>query len=252
MRRAAGIVAGVAFAALFGLMSASPAAASDERIARFAGPAFNVDERASTFTVTVARPGGLDAGPATVDFATVDGTATTSADYISTSGTLIFGVGDTVKTFTVRVIDDRLSEPAETVYLSLSNPRGALTAVGDDAVLTILDDDLARAAAARNEAAKPSAAASTVGSASAIPQASVTRRTITQRTGRVTASSQSRPAPHAAATTFELKRPTSAFDATSSPPPAVDGVLVTLAALLLGRVAAGVWFQHRRRDATST
>ena len=67
----------------------------------------------------------------TVDYATADGTATTrDGDYVATRGTLVFEPGETVKTVEVEVRADRHDEGTETVWLALSNPKGAGIARG--------------------------------------------------------------------------------------------------------------------------
>ena len=92
-------------------------------------------------TVTVARTNG-DAGTVSVDYATSGGTATPFTDYTPVAGTLIFGDGETVKTFNVSIADDNVPEPSENVNLVLSNPiGGAVLGVPAIAALNILDDD---------------------------------------------------------------------------------------------------------------
>lgn len=74
-------------------------------------------------TLTVARTGDL-AIASTVDYTTVDGTATAGADYAPTSGTLNFAAGESSKTITVPIIADNVYEGDETFSLLLSNPTG--------------------------------------------------------------------------------------------------------------------------------
>jgi Tol biopolymer transport system component len=89
------------------------------------------------FTVSLSAP---SPAAVTVDYATSDETATAGVDYLSTSGTLTFAAGDTVKTIEVPVLGDLLEESNEIVRLSLTNASGA--AIGNDnALSTILDDD---------------------------------------------------------------------------------------------------------------
>ncbi len=91
--------------------------------------------------VTVSRANGT-AGTVSVDYATSGGTATSGADYTPASGTLIFGDGETAKTFNVSISDDNIPEPAETVNLVLSNPiGGAGLGAPAIAVLNIIDND---------------------------------------------------------------------------------------------------------------
>src|SRR5438067_764949 len=59
--------------------------------------------------------------PVTVSFATVNGSATAGSDYQATSGTLTIPAGQTTGTITVLVNGDRLPEPMETFFVTLSN-----------------------------------------------------------------------------------------------------------------------------------
>ena len=76
----------------------------------------------------------------TVDYTTVDGTATAGSDYTATSGTLTFAAGETRKTVLVPVLDDDIDEGSETLTLRLSNPQGAIVAKGEG-IGTITNDD---------------------------------------------------------------------------------------------------------------
>jgi uncharacterized repeat protein (TIGR01451 family) len=101
----------------------------------------NVAESGGSALITVTRLGSTSA-PATVDYATSDGTANSPADYLSSSGTLHFGAGETFKTFSVPIVDDVYVEGNETIALSLSNPTGgAFLGSPSIATLTIVDND---------------------------------------------------------------------------------------------------------------
>ena len=79
----------------------------------------------TTATITVVRTGPAT-GTATVSYSTSDGLGDGGAiggtHYTPTSGTLTFGSLVTSKTFTVRVLPDRVVAGAKTVLLVLSNP----------------------------------------------------------------------------------------------------------------------------------
>ena len=77
----------------------------------------------------------------TVDYATVNGTATAGEDYTAASGTLTFAAGETAKTVEVAVLDDAHDEGNETLVLRLSNPSGARIADAE-ATGTIENTDL--------------------------------------------------------------------------------------------------------------
>ena len=78
-------------------------------------------ENAGAATITV-RLNAASSLHVYVDYATGDGTATAGADYTPTGGTLDFAPGETSKTFSVPIVDDLLSEPNETVKLTLLEP----------------------------------------------------------------------------------------------------------------------------------
>ncbi len=71
------------------------------------------------FTVTLT---GATEAPATVAFATANGTAIAGTDYTSTSGTLTFAVGTTSEIITVPVIGSNAYNPSSTFSVNLSSP----------------------------------------------------------------------------------------------------------------------------------
>ncbi|HEV7763890.1 MAG TPA: Calx-beta domain-containing protein [Thermoanaerobaculia bacterium] len=89
-----------------------------------APPALAIDDGAQNatsfvFTVTLT---GATALPATVDYATSDGTAIAPGDYTTTTGTLTFATGTTTQTITVPLAIDVVFEPSETFSVNLSSP----------------------------------------------------------------------------------------------------------------------------------
>src|SRR5947199_608691 len=110
-------------------------------VVQFDSATYSVDENGGSATITVTRSGVLS-GVLTVRYATSNGTATAPADYTAKSGTLTFNAGETIKTFTIPIVNDTLHESDETVNLTLSNPTGGATlGTPDTAVLTIIDND---------------------------------------------------------------------------------------------------------------
>jgi probable HAF family extracellular repeat protein len=97
----------------------------------------NSGTRNAVFTVNLSAASAV---PVTVQYATVDGTATAGSDYVATSGVLTFAPGETSKTIAVPVIGDRLAEPNETFFVNLSGAANATLANGQG-VGTILDDE---------------------------------------------------------------------------------------------------------------
>jgi hypothetical protein len=94
----------------------------------------------TTFTFTITLSIG-PASPASVAFATADGTATTAnGDYLATSGTLTFAAGQTTATIAVTVNGDTVYEPNETFSVNLTSPTG-LTFGTSSGTGTIVNDD---------------------------------------------------------------------------------------------------------------
>ena len=71
-----------------------------------------------TFTISLGR---ITLTALTVDYRTVDGTATAGTDYTSVSGTLRFAIGEQSKTVTVQVMENGREEEDETFTLQLSD-----------------------------------------------------------------------------------------------------------------------------------
>ena len=70
--------------------------------------------------LNVTRSGNTS-GPATVNYASLDGTASDRSDYLTAVGTLRFAAGEATKTISVFIVDDRFGESAETFNVTLSN-----------------------------------------------------------------------------------------------------------------------------------
>jgi hypothetical protein len=87
--------------------------------------------------VSLSAPSGF---PVSVDYSTSDGTATLGSDYTPSAGTLNFNPGATTASINVPILGDTLSEPNETVVVTLSNPVNASMGVSQ-AIGTIQNDD---------------------------------------------------------------------------------------------------------------
>ncbi len=110
-------------------------------VVQLSADVFSAAENAGSAVITVSRTGGTAEG-ATVGYATSDGTAT-PLDYTFAAGVLTFAAGETIKSFTVPLIDDPLAEGVETVRLTLSNAGGGATlGTRSSGVLRIIDDEL--------------------------------------------------------------------------------------------------------------
>ena len=119
-----------------------PPAAAGATTVQFSAGNYSVAEN-STALLTVTRTGDLS-GTSTVDFITVNGSASNRSDYAFSSGTLRFGPGETSKTISVLITDDVFIENDETLTVALSNPSGAVLGSLNDATLTITDNDTAQ------------------------------------------------------------------------------------------------------------
>lgn len=122
----------------------TPEAADPTRTPVFITPAAAIGDVAvqegggqAVLTVTLAPAGNREAR---VSWATGTGTALAGADYTPSSGVLTFAPGETSKTLTVPVLDDRLDELDETFPVRLADPVQAKLADAEGLV-TIRDDD---------------------------------------------------------------------------------------------------------------
>lgn len=89
------------------------------------------------FTVTLSHASYQSVS---VGYATADGTATQTGDYLAAGGTLVFAPGETSKVVAVSVTGDRTIEPTETFSLTLQNAVNGTIAT-TSAIATILNDD---------------------------------------------------------------------------------------------------------------
>jgi hypothetical protein len=96
------------------------------------------DAGATAATFTVTRSGGN--APFTVDYAMADDSATAGIDYVASSGTLSFAVGQTTQTISATINGDTAIEPTETFFVNLSGNTNITDGVG---VGTIANDDTA-------------------------------------------------------------------------------------------------------------
>jgi hypothetical protein len=90
-----------------------------------------------TFTVSLSKPSSL---PISVEYATADGSATDSWDYVARHDKLTFAPGDLAQTVTIDVRGDHLDELDEWFAVNLSNPVNAQISDAKG-IGTILDDD---------------------------------------------------------------------------------------------------------------
>jgi uncharacterized repeat protein (TIGR01451 family)/uncharacterized delta-60 repeat protein len=111
----------------------------------FSAPKYSVNENGISGVIPVFR-GGFLGSTVTVNYSATAGSATAGINFIPVSGTLTFTNGETVKTFSVPVIDNSIVDGDHTVLLSLDTPAGdgtgqAVLVSPSSAVLNILEVD---------------------------------------------------------------------------------------------------------------
>jgi hypothetical protein len=114
-----------------------PVTAPAANTVQFTSSTANVTETLDATTkidLNVTRSGDTS-GPARVSYVSSDGTANDRSDYLTAAGTLRFAAGETTKTISVFIVDDRFGESAETFNVTLSNPVGLV--LGSPASVTV-------------------------------------------------------------------------------------------------------------------
>ncbi len=109
----------------------------------------NEDSGPMVFTVTKT---GATSFPITVDYASSNGTAAAGSDYTATSGTLTIPAGSTTGTISVPITADAVTEPGETLTMTLTNPTGATLSTAAATGTIINDDGVPSVAIASNAA----------------------------------------------------------------------------------------------------
>ncbi len=89
----------------------------------------------------ISRQNGDLTQPLTVDFTTVNGTATSPTDYTAQIGTVTFAANETDKTVTVETFNDFTVEPNEQFSVELSNASGGVIITGTTASVTLTDNN---------------------------------------------------------------------------------------------------------------
>jgi len=100
--------------------------------------ASGVEGGSLVFTVT---KGGSTGSTLSVNYATANGTATSTSDYVAASGTLSFAPSETSKTITVSTRNNSTLEATENFYVNLSGATGGAIISDSQGVGTIEDDD---------------------------------------------------------------------------------------------------------------
>ena len=102
---------------------------------------FTVGEEAGQVLIPFVRTGGSD-GQVSLDYTTVNSTATAGEDYVVRSGTVVFQPGETQKNVPITIINDDNAEGDETFTVSADAVGGGAD-LGQPrtAIVTIVDDD---------------------------------------------------------------------------------------------------------------
>lgn len=109
---------------------------------QFGSATFSVAENAGTATITVSRTGGSN-GTVTVNYATVNGTATSPAFFTAATGTLTFAEGILNQNIPITIIDNTLGQADRIFTMTLSTVTGgALLGTIVSTTVTIVNDDL--------------------------------------------------------------------------------------------------------------
>lgn len=107
----------------------------------FANQPYRVEETAQAATITLSRQGG-SAGPLTVFYRAVDGTAIAGEDFDAVSGSVSWADGEQGdRTFSVPVLDDTAVEGEETVLIRAGTDSDFVEF--EETSLTIVDDESA-------------------------------------------------------------------------------------------------------------
>jgi hypothetical protein len=123
-----------------------PAAAFEGFVApaatlQFSSDSYMVLENQHSVEISVTRL-GLTAGAVSVNYQTVDSTATERADYATATGAINFAPGEAIKKFHVLITDDAYIEGNESFKIVLSAPTGgAALGTPDTASVSIISDD---------------------------------------------------------------------------------------------------------------
>jgi uncharacterized repeat protein (TIGR01451 family) len=110
-------------------------------VLQFATSALTVNETDGSLTFTIDRVSGTN-GPVSVNFSTANGTAQAGVDFVATSGSLNFGEGEFVKTFTIPILDAHRVGGTSSFIVTLSGPSGGV-GLGSpvSTSVTIIDND---------------------------------------------------------------------------------------------------------------
>ncbi|NEW60423.1 hypothetical protein GSY74_03935, partial [Sulfurovum sp. bin170] len=99
----------------------------------------NENSGTMTFTITISEAPIL---PITVDYSTLNGTATAGDDYVVKSDWLLFGAGISERNFEIELLDDTIYEGNENFYIQISTTETGYSTL-NNGTGTIVDNELA-------------------------------------------------------------------------------------------------------------
>jgi hypothetical protein len=138
--------------AVLGTASTTIQIQDDEPTIAMTSATATVLENAGSIGVTVkvnTRSGfpTTTTGAAKVNYATANGTAVKGSDYTTTTGVMTFPAGSadgSTQTITVPIVDDAVTEPAQTFKVNITTPVGGRLGTPATTTVTIQDDAAAR------------------------------------------------------------------------------------------------------------
>ena len=98
----------------------------------------NEDAGTASFKIKLSGPSATDV---TVQYATVNGTATAGSDYTAVNGTATIPAGQTEFTVTVAITNDNLYEGVENFFLQLSNPSSNVGSITQSQATGTINDN---------------------------------------------------------------------------------------------------------------
>ncbi|MFH1493683.1 MAG: Calx-beta domain-containing protein [Pseudomonadota bacterium] len=109
---------------------------------QFTASNYTVKENIASITISVTRTDGAT-GAISVQYATLNGSATAGSDYTLKTGTLTWANNDAAtKTIVVPILNDSLTEGTETFTVTLASPTGgAVIGAISPASVSIIDDE---------------------------------------------------------------------------------------------------------------
>ena len=124
-----------------GIFLTAAVAGLGQSTVQFTGTSYTVAESAGAVTLTVERSNDIGSA-VTVDYATVDGTATNGVEFTAASGTLSFGAGETNKTILLTILNNGYVEGTKDFQFVLSHPTNAVLGTRSNTTVFISDNDV--------------------------------------------------------------------------------------------------------------